>query len=536
MAIGNDFLNNFSKEVENASPGKLKEILLSGRAVRVESAQKNHFWDFEQKKLHHDFDTIYTQGVGRLAESIPSKLPKLIDRIVPKFPLEAKDAGKAVAVGVAGFAGWLVGWVYNNSLSHLILHEYGHAWAANQIYHGANPTVSTGAQHWLNEGNWYNWFWGIRKGAPGNFTSYSYGPGTDFGNLLSPLERNLFISSAGLGIELALNTTLAGLGLIAIKKKHRALGASLIGFSIVSHSGAHSYIRRFPELLDAWSKQTGGDPPKIASLLSELWNISKVEAFRFLWYGYMLFPIFLIAFLAILIIKPHHDIPDECVLMRLLTAENKSLPLQKILTEVELEMASECKQMEKLPKEEKEKLTIKVCDALLAKIKKNDETRSLFKETRSEISKEIKGKNHKSFTFRIKEIASLAAFAAYQVRSLELINAFSKTFYFLSGLFLVAQAICVLLDSVQTIKDVANEKLSTFAKCISIAKMSLSIVTLIVITPTLFIAGAAGYAMPFFLAAAVMRLALGVMNHFEMRRISASTVAGKKENSVLSST
>ncbi len=522
MMIDSLYINNFSNEVTNTPPGELKEILLAGRGMRVESAQKTHFWDLEQKKLHRAFDSIYALGIQRLAETTPSKLPLLVDRISPRFPAGGKEAVQAAKIGLGGYAGWLVGWGYGKSQSNLILHEYSHAWAAKKIYPETDPKVSVNALHWLKERNWYNWFWGIRQDAPGNWTSYAGGPLSEFGKSLTPLERNLYITSAGLGSELILTSAVAGLGLLAIKRKHRVLGASLLGFSVISLSGAHSYIRRYPELLVSPDGVAKGDPGEIATGLSSLWDISKSEAFRILWYGYLFVPILLFTCLAILLVKPLQDIPDECVLMRLLTQEDKSFELRKILLEVELDMASECKQMEELSTENQEKLTLKACDALIKKIKANPETRALFKKIRKEIAKEIKGSNHLGgLKFKLQEIAAIVAFTAYQIRNLELANIFPKLIYYLSGLFLIAQSICTLYDCIQTVRDLANEKFSALAKGISIARAALSIATLIVIAPTLYAPVVATYTVPFLIAAAVARLALAGIQYLEMRRISA---------------
>ncbi len=208
--------------------------------------------------------------------------------------------------------------------------------------------------------------------------------------------------------------------------------------------------------------------------------------------------------------------------MRLLTQEDKSIELRKILLEVELDMASECKQTEELSTENQEKLTLKACDALIKKIKANPETRALFKKTRKEIAKEIKGSNHLGgLKFKLQEIAAIVAFTAYQIRSLELANIFPKLIYYLSGLFLIAQSICTLYDCIQTVRDLANEKFSALAKGVSIARAALSIATLIVIAPTLYAPVVATYTVPFLIAAAVARLALAGIQYLEMRRISA---------------
>ena len=165
-----------------------------------------------------------------------------------------------------------VGLSYGQSQSNLILHEYGHAWAAKKIWPEAKTVVSANALHWLKERNWYNWFWGVRQDAPGNWTGIQgpRGPLSEFGKSLTPVEQGLFIAGAGLGSELILTSTVAGLGLLALKRKHRVLGASLLGSALILHTGAFSYIRRYPELLVSPDGVAKGDPGEIATGLSSL--------------------------------------------------------------------------------------------------------------------------------------------------------------------------------------------------------------------------------------------------------------------------
>lgn len=527
MTINLDYINNFSNKVERSSLNGLQQVLRDGRELRLGSGKKVHFWNFEQKKVHQAFDQVYARGIERLATASPSKISTFTSKIICKSPFSdaTRKAALAAKIGLSGFAGWLVGKVYTQSMSNLILHEYGHAWAMNQTYDDANPHVSANAKYWLEQGDWSKWFWGVRTGAPGNWTSSAGGPLTALGNWLTPTDRDLFISFAGVGAELVVNSLIAGLGLIALKKKHKALGASLLGFALISHSAGHSYLRRCTELLKEWDPKAGGDPPRIALDLSSILGCSPVEAFRFLYYGYLFAPLALLAALVFLFIKPTQEIPDECVLMRLLT-ENNSLELKKVLAQVEVEMGVECGKMESLEEKEKEQLMIRLSDRLIEKIKENRETCLLFKNTRRQISQELKGKvnPYVNFAFRLRGIAMIVAFLAYQVRliSQELAPKLLQLFNFLAGLFIIAQSISFILDCVQTVSDVFNERITQLTKVISVARTSLSLATLVIISTSLFVPGLNAITLPFLIISSVVRLVFFAIHIREMRKMAVS--------------
>lgn len=526
MTINLEYINCFSKQIEETSGEELKKVLCSGREVRVLSGKNTYFWNFCQKGLNHDFDAIYARGIEKFVITSSNKVKSLINRISPKIPLSemAKKMLKASAIGVGGFAGWLVGLVYTVSMSNLILHEYGHAWAVNQLQTGANPIVNAVAKFWLEKGNWTNWFWGVRQGALGNWTGTTNprAPLTDFGKSLTSDQRELFIFSAGIGAELVLNLTIAGLGLLALRKKQRVLGASLLGFALISHSAAHSYIRRSPELLSVWVGKPGGDPPLIARYLAKLLGCSNVEAFRLLWYGYLFFPLALLGLLIALFIKSPEEVPDESVLMRLLLEKNPPFAFRKILAEVEIEMSSE---IEKMDEKNSGELVWKICDRLISKIKNQSEMRTIFEKTRSQISKELKGRvgHYVTFSFRLRMVAAIAAFVAYQLRdvSQHLIPALAPAFYYLTGIFIIAQGVSLLLDFIQTGLDLCNEKLSILAKTISISKLVLSIATFAFITAALFTPGLNGMILSVLIITALIRLILFCIQLIEIRMLSA---------------
>ncbi|MDN3506700.1 MAG: hypothetical protein P0S96_05680 [Simkaniaceae bacterium] len=523
MDVNVDYLETLDKVVTNSRVNSLKEVLLHGRELRLESGKSTPFWDIEQRQLHAKFDALYTRGVERLSREAPSKLPALIERVTPRIPFQG-IASMAAKIGLGGLAGFLVGSVYNNSKSNLIIHEYGHAWAAHAIWSNVQTRVSTLAQYWIKVGDFWKWFDGVREGAPGNYTSFRFPNGpphiTHFGEHLTAAERSLFISSAGLGAELVLNSTVAGLGLLAIRRKQRVLGVSLIAMTLAPFSGGHSYIRRWPGLLHKWDPPPNGDPARIAKLMGEVFNISNVDAYRILWYGYIFLPILLLGLMAIALFKPVSEVPKECVLMRML-ADGKDQPaLQKILTEVELENAEKCQAMAKMNQEEKEKLIVTLSDSLLSKIKAEPETRALFKETHNTLEKELKKDQPLNFTMKMKSVAALVSLVAFQIRSLDLVAAMAPVFFILTGVFLFAQSLSVLLDGVQTISDLANEKLNTRIKALSVAKTALSAVSLAGITAVLFVSSLVPFAVPFFIALVVAQVSILALRHLENRRLA----------------
>ena len=527
MFINEDKIDLLNQNVSNSSSvDELKKVLYSGHEIRLLSGKNTRFWHFDQKELHRRYDEIYQSGVKKLVDlsQSGSAISSLSSRIQNKiFPYTGKDAANVAKIGAAGFAGWLVGWVYDQSKSNLILHEYGHAWMANQIYQNANPHVSTISQYWFSKGMWYKWLWGVRKGAPGNWTSYSSGPLTHFGHSLTPLERNLLITSAGLGAELIANTAVAGLGLLAIRKKQRALGASLIGFSIISNSVAHSYIRRGKELLEHWNWRHGGDPPIIASQLAKFLHATAVQAFRLLYYGYIFLPVVILGLFISMFIKVPHDIPEESVLMRLLVQEKDSPEIKELCARVEIEAYPELQNFEAKTKDQQEKAIVKITDLLLQKIHENSKANALFNKVRTQISKELKGTvgHYLNYAGRLRAMASIFAFAAYELRNIthELLPALKGIFTFLSSAFVVLQSIASMIDIAQMVHDLANPKLSHITKAISVAQTILSITTTVVISVALFTATLNGMILPFLLIAAAVQLVFFGIKFLERRRL-----------------
>lgn len=538
MLINSEYNTNFFNQVEQSSPEELKQILREKREIRILSGKRVHFWDLNQKKIHQCFDAIYQRGIEKLARSSSSEMRFLSSKIPlhPSFSPMDQKAMEAAKIGLGGFAGWLVGRIYVQSMSNLILHEYGHALAIDAIKVDPHPQVSANAKYWLEQGNWYNWFWGIRKGGPGNWTNFGDPSAalSEFGKWLSPTERGLFVTFAGLGAELAVNSAIAGLGLLAIRRKHRVLGASLLGFSLISHSAAHSYIRRSSELLDHWTKNPGGDPPLIAVDLAALLNSTRVAAFRLLYYGYLFFPLILLGILTFLFMKPAEEIPDECVLMRLLT-ECSSFELKKMVTELDIEMGFLCERMEELEEKKKQELLLNLCDRLIVKIKKSPDTYKLFANMQQQMSREIKGSFNVTSTlsFRIQAIANIIALVAYQLRylSLQLVPKISQLINYLAGIFIISQSVSFIIDCTQTIFDLLNKKLSTLLKGISILQTSFSLANLVVISTALFVPGLNTIILPFLIVTALIRFVLFYVYLKESKKVAYSQTKGVVEAS-----
>lgn len=528
MKINKEFVNSFSSAIDSDSVNRneLKKTLISGRAVRLQSGKETHFWELNQKNIHHDFDQVFSRGIEKLSLLPSSETPSLLERVSPETPLSKKinhtatTLAKSAAIGLGTFAGWFVGFAYTNSMTNLALHEHGHAWAMNQLYTNADPTVSSNALYWLEHHDWYNWFFGVREGAPGNWTAQMGSNLSAWGQALTSTERDLFVSFAGIGAELAFNTTVAGLGLLAIRRKHRVLGGALLGFAFIAHSAADSYIRRFPKYLHENIQGNGGgaDPTEIAHDLSSILGCSSSQAFQMLWYGYFFLPIFLIVILGILFLPMPkefpQEIPDECVLMRLLT-QSSDPELKKIMAEVEVEIGEN-------PTEKPAELTYKISESLLTKIKNNPKTLTLFEQTRSEIAAQLKGKFHAttSLTTRLAAVALIVSFIAYQMLAIfQSFNPWLKTLFdILSKAFIGLQGVATILGLIKTYSDLQNEKLSKTTKGLSVGTSSLNIATLGLIITGLFTPGLNAIILPVLLISAAIRLMIQFISWYTTRQ------------------
>lgn len=528
MLINNNYIKSFSNRVDFGSRADVKTALIEGKQKRLQSGKNGYFWDLERRELHAAFDAVYARGIEKLAKNASNETLSLTGRVQTKMPLSevGKTAVRIASIGLSGFAGWLVGLVYTQSMTNDIIHEYGHYWADNMMMSDSNPVVSTNAQYWLQHGEWRKWFWGDRDGGPGNWTSHGNSPLTEFGKLFSPVERDLFTTSAGLGAELIVNTTIAGLGLYAIRKQKYTLGAALLGFALISHSAAFSYIDRIPELLvkDMPFPVPSGDPAHITADLSNLLGWTTQEAYHLLYYGYLFFPVVVLGFLCTLFFRAPQEIPDECVLMHLLMSTTNSEEMRKMLAEVEVEMAAECTKLETLEEgKEKQELTWKICHNLIEKIKENSKTLPEFEKVREQVIEEVNGKLEKttsSILFRMRGVANIAAFIAYQIFTIgpTLIPALANAFYYLSGTFVVLNGISVVMEGIQTIKDLFNEKLSQLAKALSVGRTVISLVTLVVVTLSLFVPGLNFITVPAIVISLVIRTILYLLHLYEVRR------------------
>lgn len=504
------YVDNFSRAIDIVEDrGALKNVLLQSRSARVLSEAETHFWNFAQKAIHRDFDMAYAKGIDKLA-TLDKKIslqPNLTSTFV-------KEATTGITMGAGGLAGWLVGYVYNDSTSNLILHEHGHALADQLIYTNAKPVTTTISEYWFHQRNWTNWLHATREGAPANVTHISTGDGPSaFGATLTAAEKSLLLSGAGVGSEALLNIFIATLGLISIRQKHRVLGASLLGFALIAHSHAHSYIRRYEGILtNGWdpSVGTGGgdDPLNISYHLAQILNCDPATAYQILYYGYALVPIAIVGLLALLILKSTDTIPDEAVLTHLLTTEDPAV--KRALAEVEIEMDHE---IQTIPQE---RLVYQMSERLLEKLK----SEPVFEKTRKEITEVYKSKfeHPLGWSDRLKIVASITATVAYLCLSFKLKALFTPLAY----TFVAAQAVCTVFDIIQTIHDLKNQALSTLAKALSVSRTTISVATLITVSILLFTPGANTALITFLLVASILRLLLYIAQVWEIRRIAQS--------------
>lgn len=507
-----NYVTSFSTSIAGTEDrSEIKKILIDGRARRFSSEKGTYFWNFAQKAIHRSFDAEYAKGMKKLADS--TEKISLHSSLSTVF---VKEGVQGTKIGAGALASWFLAWVYGNSMSNLILHEEGHAWACKLIYNDVSPETHTNAWHWLKTHNWYNWFWGVREGGPGNYTTIPTGPLTEFGKFLSDDAKALLIDGGGIGAELALNLFIASMGLLAIRNKHRILGASLLMFALSAHSAAHSYIRRSSVAI------AGGDPLEIGEDISRILNCDFSTAFQLLYWGYLLLPIALVGLMAAAFLKPTHAIPDEFVLMRLLA--EKSGDLSMILTEVEIELD---KEIQKLPKEQGICL---ITRALLQKIHANPQASSLFNETREILNKEYKGKFYRQFNWsdRLRIVAAITATLAYFVLGIlknSTVPILKEVFTAVTATFIVSQTISLIFDIMQSISDWHNQSLSHLAKGLSISRTTLSIASLAITIGFLLTPGLNATFLIVLTTLVALRVIIYIAHTWEIRRLVHSRLA-----------
>jgi len=543
--ITEDFLSQFQQMItsnEEAFQEGFAEYLSTVRKIREENG--TYFWQFAQKERNARFDELYSRAIQLLTFNNNREKSSLIEsHLTPPDSCReiASKTTQIATASLAGFGGWAASYTfYTRPMTNLILHEYGHRWANMLLYKNVDPYVSSNALYWLQNHEWSKWLNGVREGGPGNYTTCMMNPNdlTPWGRLLSPQERQLFILGGGLGIELIANTTIAGLGLLAIKKKRKALGAALIGASVVSHSAAHSYIRRYQDYSVEQLALSGGDPPRIAFLLADMMNCSVKQAYQIMSVSYALFPIVFLSALSFLLWETQSNIPNDIILQHMLTAKLDNLPIEdrigyqefaQILTEIEVEMLDERTHLSQMAPGREKELRTKllaggVYEKLLEKVQSNPRTKALFKKIQAEKEKELKGKVNSKVPsmYYLRTIAGLSAMIAYLL--IPLCRTFMPLYTYLitvfTGIFIVGQSICLLFDTLQTINDVMNEKFSKKAKLFSVLKTATSIALLVVTIVTLISPVFSLFFLPILTALFISQIAFSHLYHVEIKYLS----------------
>lgn len=531
----------------------LEAALQQGHDLRHLSGQKTRFWQLSRKKLNRQFDAIYAKGVARLAEARlkePHPLEKLEHRYIsePQRPGLLRAVGKGAAIGLGAVGGWAFAYPFSRSMSNLIPHEYAHRWAWMLMRENADPEVHAIAIENWEKGGFWRWLSGTRKGNTGNFVRFSPldptkpSPLSPWGSELTPFQQELFLMGAGLGAELVYNSLLAATGFALMKSKQRVLGASVLGFTLLSHSASHSYIRRYLSYSETKLETNTSDPARISSLLASELGCSRVEALKALNVAYALFPVAILATLYFLTWNQGPDIPDEAVMMHLLSKEDLTYDQQKVLMQavinLEMEMEPELaalnssalllqekggavtKEEERHFRRQQRVLYAKFVGKLTHELKNE----KLFKRVKSELEKELKGviNSHLPPTVQVRFIASLSAMLAYGLRSIstEILPAFVGAVRVLTPLVIVAQAVVSIIDLIQMISDLRNENLSKKGKILSVAKTALSLVAGTLVCLSLFLSGLGMVIFLAILGASLMSAFLGYLQHREMRHLA----------------
>lgn len=160
-----------------------------------------------------------------------------------------------------------------------------------------------------------------------------------------------YYDMAGMGAEAFLNISVAGAGLIAMRQKYKALGASLLGFSLASHvaTWAKYFFESSPDLSNPHIYSAPvyyspyGDMPMPTNLivgtgrpitmvhyLSQALHISEKASANVLFLGYLIAPIAAVALLARLILPKAQEEGSEVAMspsdqLRLIAAVASSL-------------------------------------------------------------------------------------------------------------------------------------------------------------------------------------------------------------------
>lgn len=528
--INQSYINNFNQRIDGISNREeLKGFLIETRKARIESGKHNHFWNFNQNKLHQKFDSLYAQGLKKLANEEVSSLSKNITTYLSEKPFlpSTEKMIKAAGIGLSAAVGVGAARVYTESMTNLIIHENGHKWAMQAIHQNVEVEVSSNALYWIEKGEWSNWLLGVREGAPGNWAmiTNSWKPTlSEFGKSLTLEERKLIISGSGLGAEVLFNTSVAALGILAIKKKRPLLGVLLLSFGISATIFSHNFYNgRHSSLLSNWKSGLGEDPPQIAEYLAKILNCQPSDAFRLFYHGFLALPFTILGVLSALLIKKPEDVTDETALMRLINEKYMSSEIKMVLAEVEIEMADQLTKI--LPDSpEYPKLIEKITKKVLTKVKSDTAAKGVFKQAKKDISIELNGKVSlvNSISSKIRTTANVVASLASQMRNLDLlvIPKMAHVFSILSYVSVGAQGVSTILDCIQTIQDMNNDKLDKAQKAISIAKLILSVASVSIIALAILIPGVNAVVIPFILTTTLLRLMLFSVDVIHTRKLA----------------
>lgn len=145
-----------------------------------------------------------------------------------------------------------------------------------------------------------------------------------------------YYDMAGIGAEMAVNGSVAGLGLLAIRNKYKSVGASLLGFSLASHMASWAQFFFQPNsgvLSSEWMSRNWdymaaypwerhimsgvGSPDNLVRFMTNWLPISSKTAVNTLFFGHLLVPIAAVAMLARVVIPKEEVEGQEDVEMSL---------------------------------------------------------------------------------------------------------------------------------------------------------------------------------------------------------------------------
>lgn len=346
--------------------------------------------------------------------------------------------------GLAFLAGGALGNKFVESGASLVTNLYARLGVMKLFWHGVQPEVNSTFLNYLFGRASFDAdyvmvhvpFMGFANRTPINGPHMSFSVSDTLTNLgyrayaadpSNELAHAPYYDMAGIGAETLLNCSLATAGLVAIRAKYRKIGASILGFSFVSHvvswakfffesrldvTSENNLIRGTAYFLNArWITSGTGSPYALREFLSRVLHITPKTSTNLLFFGYLLLPIAAVALMAGIILPKEEG------------NEGEAAPMS---------------------------------------------TTDMLRLTAG--------------------VATTIAQSIMRVASASAIH-LTTAFKLLSSVSVLAQGVTCFLDCAETYRDLTNARLSDARKGLSVAKSILSIATLVSFTALLCIQG-----------------------------------------------